>query len=178
MSKLTAGLKKEIRELIPPTIYFFFALGLIAVIRELLIEGTGLPVTTLPQLIIAALIMGKAVLLADLLPFINRYPGKPLIYNVIWKSIIYMIVATAIHYAERIIHYWGLYHGFGPANQALLENAVWRHILAIEIIIGMLVVAYCTITELERVIGGDNMRKIFFHAPPKEIVLEGGVLKS
>jgi hypothetical protein len=34
---------------------------------------------------LAALILGKAVLIADLLPFINRYPDKPLVYNVVWS---------------------------------------------------------------------------------------------
>jgi len=36
---------------------------------------------------VAALILGKALLLADMLPVINRFPDKPLIYNVTWKTI-------------------------------------------------------------------------------------------
>jgi hypothetical protein len=178
MSKFTHVLEKEIREIIPPMVYFFFALSLIAIIRRLMLEGTGLPAGTVVQLLVAALIMGKAVLLADMLPFINRYPGKPLIYNVAWKTLIYLLVASAIHYVERIIEFWRSHGSFRAANQALLDTAIWPHIVAVEIIIGILVIAYCTFTELERVLGGHNMRAIFFGHPPKEIVLEGGVLKS
>lgn len=178
MSKFTHAVKKEIDELIPPTIYFFFGLSLIAIIRGLMLEGTGLPVSSLPQIGLAALIMGKAVLLADMMPFINRYPSKPLIYNVVWKSVIYLFVATGIHYVERLIHFWRQLGSFDAANQALFDEAIWPHIAAVEIIIGILVIAYCTFTELERVLGGDNMRAIFFGHPPKQIVLEGGVLKS
>ena len=38
----------------------------------------------------AALILGKAVLLADMLPLINRYPDRPLGFNVAWKTLIYL----------------------------------------------------------------------------------------
>ena len=45
------------------------------------LKGTGIAVTTPLQVTVAALILGKAVLIADHLPWINRYPDKPLAYN-------------------------------------------------------------------------------------------------
>jgi len=49
--------------------------------RVLMLKGTGIAANTPWQVTLAALILGKAVLVADLLPFINRYPDKPLIYR-------------------------------------------------------------------------------------------------
>ena len=37
---------------------------------------------------------------------INRFPNKPLIYNVAWKTVIYWLMATLIHYVERLIDFW------------------------------------------------------------------------
>ncbi len=40
---------------------------------------------------VAALVLGKSVVIADLLSCINRYPEKPLIWNVCWKTTIYSL---------------------------------------------------------------------------------------
>ena len=52
-----------------------------------------------------ALVLRKSVLLADMLPMINRFPQRPLIYNVAWKTLIYLIVAGVIHYIEHLVDY-------------------------------------------------------------------------
>jgi hypothetical protein len=102
MSKLFAKVKEEIIAVLPPTIFFFITLHLVAIVRVLMLKGSGIAVSTPLQVTVAALILGKAVLIADLLPFINLYPHKPLIYNVVWKTTIYVLVATLVHYLERL----------------------------------------------------------------------------
>jgi hypothetical protein len=102
MNKALEKLKEEFLAVLPPTIFFFIALHIIGLVRILMTKGTGLPITSSAQIAIAALIIGKAVLLADLWPPINRFPQKPLIYNIVWKTIIYYVVASFIHYLERL----------------------------------------------------------------------------
>ena len=60
MTKLSATLKKEFLELLPPTIYFFVALHIVAFIRVLMLEGTGLKPSSSISIAVAALILGKA----------------------------------------------------------------------------------------------------------------------
>ena len=88
MSKLSTKLKEEFFKILPPTIYFFVALHLVMFIRVLMLEGTGLSPYSSASIAVAALILGKAVLIADMLPLINRFPDKPLIYNIAWKTVI------------------------------------------------------------------------------------------
>src|SRR3979411_3499643 len=97
MSKLSTKLKEEFFALLPPTIFFFVALHIVAFVRVLMLKGTGISPLSSMSVAVAALILGKAVLIADLLPMINRFPNKPLIYNVAWKTLIYLLVATLIH---------------------------------------------------------------------------------
>ena len=78
MSKLSAKIKEELVAVLPPTIFFFVALHVVAFIRVLMLKGTGISPQTSISIAVAALILGKAVLLADLLPLINRFPEKPL----------------------------------------------------------------------------------------------------
>src|SRR5271157_4123692 len=87
-------------------------LSLIALIRVLMLRGTGIPASSMVQIAVAALILGKAVVIADLLPFINRYPERPLAYNIAWKTAIYTLVAMLIHYIERLIDFWRQAGGF------------------------------------------------------------------
>jgi hypothetical protein len=115
---------------------------------------------------VAALILGKAVLIADLLPMINRFPNKPLIYNVAWKTLIYLLVATLIHYLERLVDFWRQAGGLLAGNEKLLGEIVWPHFWAIQIILFVLIVTYCTMHELVRVIGRKKVLRIFFGPMP------------
>jgi hypothetical protein len=164
MSKLSTKLKEEFFALLPPTIFFFVALHIVAFVRVLMLKGTGIsPVSTIA---VAALILGKAVLIADMLPMINRFPNKPLIYNVAWKTLIYLLAATLIHYLERLIDFWRQTGGFVAGNQKLLAEIVWPHFWAIQIILFVLIVMYCTMHELVRVIGREKVLRIFFGPLP------------
>ena len=144
MTKLSTTLKKEFFELLPPTIFFFVALHIVAFIRVLMLKGTGVAPSSSISIAVAALILGKAVLIADLLPMINRFPNKPLIYNVAWKTLIYLLMATVIHYLERLIDFWRQTGGFVAGNKELLAKIIWPHFWAIQIILLVLIVMYCT----------------------------------
>jgi hypothetical protein len=167
MGKLSAKIKEEIQALLPPTLFFFIALHLVVFVRVLILNGTGISVSTSASVTLLALILGKAVLIADLLPFINRYPDKPLVYNIAWKTAIYVVIAMLVHYLERLVDFWREAGGFIEANQKLLAEIVWPHFWAIQIFLLVLILMYCTMREIVRVIGADKMREIFFGPPRK-----------
>jgi hypothetical protein len=162
VSKLSAKLKEEFLALLPPTVFFFIALHIVALVRALMVHGTGLPVSSSAQIAMGALILGKAVLLADLLPAINRFPDKPLAYNVAWKTSIYFFIATFIHYLERLVDFWKQAGGFEAANEKLLATIVWPHFLGIQIVLLVLIFNYCMLRELGRALGSDKMITMFF----------------
>src|SRR3982751_3000921 len=87
-----------------------------------MLEGSSLKPSSSVSIAVAALILGKAVLLADMLPMINRFPDKPLIYNIAWKTLIYWLVATLIHYLERLVDFWRQTGGFAAGNRKLLAE--------------------------------------------------------
>jgi hypothetical protein len=161
-----AKLKEEFFKLLPPTIYFFVALHLVAFVRVLMLKGTGISPFGSVSIVVAALILGKAVLLADMLPLINRFPHKPLVYNVAWKTVIYLLISLVIHYLERLVDFWRQTGGFIAGNQKLLAEIVWPHFWAIQIILFVLITMYCTIHELARVLGKEKLLRIFFGPMP------------
>ena len=166
MSKASAKIREEFLQLLPPTIFFLVALSIVAVVRVLMLKGTGIPVSTPVQILVGALVLGKSVLIADLMPFINKYPDKPLAYNVAWKTAIYVFVALVIHYLERLVEFWKEAPGFVAANEKLLEAMVWPHFWAIQIVLVVLIFNYCVVHEFSRFIGAAKVREMFFGPPP------------
>ena len=159
-------LKEEFFKLLPPTIYFFVALHIVAFIRVLMLKGTGIAPSSSISIAVASLILGKAVLIADMLPMINRFPNKPLIYNVAWKTVIYLLLSAVIHYLERLIDFWRQAGSFVVGNSKLFAEIIWPHFWAIQIILFVLIAAYCMVHELVRVIGREKVLRIFFGPMP------------
>jgi hypothetical protein len=100
-----------------------------------------------------------------MLPLINRFPHKPLIYNIVWKTVIYLVISAVIHYLERLIDFWRETGGFVAGNQKLLSEIIWPHFWAIQIILFVLIAAYWMVHELVRVIKEKALR-IFFGPMP------------
>jgi len=166
MTRLPHKLKEEFLALLPPTIFFFVALHVVMLIRILMLKGTGILPLASVSAAVAALILGKAVLVADMLPIINRFPDKPLIYNVAWKTLIYLHLASLIHYLEHLLEFSRKAGSLAAGNQKLLAEIVWPHFWAIQIVLLVLILTYCMMHELSRVIGREKVLQIFFGPMP------------
>jgi hypothetical protein len=166
MHKIREKLKEEFFAILPPTIFFFVALHLVTFIRVLIAKGSHFEPLSTMSIAIASLILGKAVLIADMLPPINRYPNKPLAYNIAWKTVIYVLMASVIHYLERLIDFSRQAGGIAAGNEKLLGEIVWPHFWAVQIVLFVLILVYCTARELARVIGREKMLRLFFGPTP------------
>lgn len=171
MNTVAKKIKHEFMEMLPPTLFFLVILHVVALVRALLTQDSGISLPTAGSVTIAALVLGKSVLIANLLPFVNRFPEKPLIWNVGWKTLIYALVATLIHFLERLYDYWKDAHNLVAANHQLLVEMNWPHFIGIEILLVVLIVNYCVMAELSRVIGRRRFAAFFFgpmpHLPPE-----------
>jgi hypothetical protein len=162
MSKFGHTMKHLTLEMIPPVVFFFVSFQLLAFTRALMLKGYGIEVSTFLAATIGALVAAKVVVLADLLPFINRFPGRPLIYNIAWKTPIYFLAALLVRYLEEFIHFYRQQGGIMSANRHLLDEVIWPHFWAIQIWLMVLLLIYCTVDELTRALGRDRVRELFF----------------
>ena len=166
MHKIFEKLNEEFFAVLPPTIFFFVALHIITFVRVLIAKGSHFVPLSTASIAVASLILGKAVLISDLIRAVNRYPHKPLAYNITWKTAIYVLVASIIHYLERLIDFAREAGGVAAGNAKLLSEMEWPHFWAIEIILCLLMLVYCTAHELVRVIGKQRMLQLFFGPMP------------
>src|SRR5215467_9328254 len=165
MTKLWHTLKHEFREVLPPTIFFFITFHIVLLDRALMLREYGLHLSSIAAATVMALLVAKVVLLADMLPIINRFPEKPLIYNVVWKTAIYVVASIFAHYLEHLVPVWWRLGSFQAANEQIGSEIVWPHFWGLQIWLVVLIFLYCLARELIRVIGRDQVRKILFGAP-------------
>lgn len=161
MSNARSRLVHELKEAIPPFLYFLIAFHLVAVLRALLQQEYGIQAGTVMNATIGALIVAKVVLLADLLPIVNRFPDKPLVYNILWKTLIYQAAAIIVGYIE---HLWDAYKevgSFAAANAHMVEAVVWPHFWAVQVLMLVLFLQYTTLREFSRAVGGKRLRAMF-----------------
>ena len=105
---------------------------MIAFTRSLMLERYGIEVSTFGAATVGALVVGKVVLLTDKLPFMNRFPDRALIYNVVWKTSVYVVAALVVRYVEHILPFLIEHGSVAVANQHLLDEIVWPHFWAVQ----------------------------------------------
>jgi hypothetical protein len=159
--EMLAKIKHEMLKMVPPFIFFFVLLHAVIIIRALMIKGTGVSLNSSVSVVVASLILAKAVLIANMLPFINRYPDRPLIWNAAWKTLIYTIIACIFHFFERLYDYWKETGHLAAANRELLAHINWPQFWAIQILLFLMIGNYCMFAELSRVLGRDVLRAYF-----------------
>ncbi len=161
MSKLWHRLKHEFHEVLPPTIFFLISFHIVVLDRRLMLQQYGLPASSIFGATVAALLIFKVVLITDKFPFVNRFPDKPLICNVVWKTAIYLAASLLVHYLEHLVPVWWRIADLGAANRHVLNEIVWPHFWAVQLWLVVLIFVYSALRELVRAIGRDKVIEMF-----------------
>ena len=161
LQKVLETVKGELREVVPPMIFFFVAFNVITYTKKLMLEQYGIEFSGFVTAAVGALIVAKVVLIADEIPFINKYPGKPLIYNVAWKTVIYILVTFIVRFLEFLTPLWWKYRDVSIAVDHLLAEVKWPHFWAIQIWLFCLFFVYVSFRELARTLGEEKFFQIF-----------------
>ena len=125
MSKFFVTLKHEFITVLPPTLFFLAAFNVISLTNALLLKQHGIGVWSFAAACVGALLVGKVVLVADKLPFVNRFPNKPLIYNTLWKTAIYVAAVFVVRYVEHLIPFVIEHGSVAVAHGYLLNEVSW-----------------------------------------------------
>ena len=165
MSKFLTRAKEEFFEVLPTTVFFFFAFHVIALTNALMLREHGIDIANQAAATIGALLVAKVVLVADKLPWINKFPNKPLIYNVAWKTLIYVGGTLVVRFAEHLLPYLLDHERLDIAIRHHLSEVVWSHFWAIQIWLLVLFLVYSAGRELVRALGSERVWDIFFRPP-------------
>jgi hypothetical protein len=101
-----AFILKELREVVPPTLFFAVGFNLIVFTTDLILADYLLKVGNFIFATTAALVVGKAVLVANAMPFLRRFDRAPLIRPVLFKTLVYWLVVFVVRFLEKLIEYF------------------------------------------------------------------------
>ncbi len=160
--KLFRSIKNDLFEILPPMIFFFIAFSLILVTKQLILREYGISWTGFGAAFIGSYLIGKVVLIVDKLAFINRFPGRRLIWKASWKCLIYLLAAVLVQYVEHIVPLLLRQKGIMEANRLFLSETVWPHFWLVQMWVTALFFVYCAMRELVRVIGSDKVVLMLF----------------
>jgi hypothetical protein len=94
--RIGAWILREWLEMLPPTIFFFIGFNFIVFTTNLLVAQYLVAVSNFMLATLVALVVGKAVLVADKLPFLTRYDRAPLIQPILFKTAVYWVAVFLI----------------------------------------------------------------------------------
>src|SRR5436189_6249539 len=84
-------LRREFREILPPTLFFFVGFNLILLTKRLILEQYLIQYAGFLIATTTALLVGKSVLVANAMRFLRRFDNAPLVYPVMFKALVYTI---------------------------------------------------------------------------------------
>ena len=152
----------QVKHVLPPTIFFFVGFNLILWTKRLILEEHGVEFSGFLTATLAALLVGKAVLVTDKLPFMRRFEGAPLIQPILFKSAIYWLCVFMVRLAEGLVHFLAAGGVIADFPTHLVEHFSWPRFLSIQVWLMVLFLVYVTTHELNMLIGDGELYRLFF----------------
>jgi len=170
--RVGAKLLHELRSALPPTIFFFVGFNFIVLTTNLLVADYATAVSNFMLATLGALVVGKAVITANAMPFLTRFDRAPLILPILFKTAVYWVAVFFARLAERFVHF-ALVDGHPPGEFAtyLVSTFSWTRFVAISLWILVLFLIYVTATEFSQLFGPAEMRRLLFAYRPSELQL-------
>ena len=162
MHKILGKIKEELLEILPAFIFFFAMFHILVVTRALALKQYGITANASAVALIGALVVAKVILIADRIPFLNTYPKKPLIWNVVTKAGVFTAIAFIFLIIEELIRQARHFGGLSNALASFGDNIIWPVFCIRVMWLAVLLLFYCAAVELFRVIGARKAFEIFF----------------
>ena len=170
--RVGAFLLREFLEILPPTIFFLIGFNLIVLTTNLILADYGAQLTGFLIATTSALVVAKAVLVANAMPAIRRYDRAPLIRPILFKTVFYWAAVFIVRALEHWVRYrFGGDYVFGGFVPHVVANFSWDRFIAIQLWIFVLFLVYVTASEFNRLFGHGELRRILFTYRPSELQL-------
>jgi hypothetical protein len=153
----------EMKRYLVVVLFLFFFFAGFATYRRFILASYEIDYVEYGWALIKALVLGKVILIGQLLHLGERFHDRPLILSTLWKTLIFGLFIAAFAVLERVvgafIHHRPLADEFsfsGPDGYELLARIPLQVVALIPLFAFM---------ELGRVLGEDRLEALFLHGP-------------
>jgi hypothetical protein len=147
-------LLREFVEILPPTIFFIIGFNLIVLTTNLILADYGAQFASFMLATAGALIVAKALLVANAMPVIRHFDRAPLIRPILFKTGFYWMAVLIV----RLLEHWVQYrfsgdYLFGGFVRHAIASFSWDRLVASQLWILVLFLIYVTAAELNHLFG-------------------------
>jgi hypothetical protein len=152
-----------------PTIFFAISFNLIVLTTNLILRDYLLHLGSFMLAVTAALVVGKAVLVADQMPFLHRFDTAPLIRPILFKAVVYWAFVLVARLLERVIGYLFAHGSLAGFSTYFVRQFSWNRFAAVQIWIFVLFLVYVTASELNTLFGDGELGRVLFRHQSSEL---------
>jgi hypothetical protein len=144
-------------------LYLWLVFGLLAIHQSIILSQYQIDYRSHGLAFLNALVFAKVMLVAEDLRLGDRFNDKPLIYPVLFKSLLFAITLICFHIVEHTLI--GMWHGQSVA-ESLSEIGAnkLRGILSFSMIATVALIPFFILREISRTIGKDKFWSLFFRS--------------
>jgi hypothetical protein len=160
----TQRLIEEIKRFIGITIYLWIVIGLLVLHEYVILAQYKINYQFYGFAIINALVLAKVMLIAEDMHLADRFKAKPLVYPILYKSVIFSVAFILAHVVEEFIV--NLVKD-KPISESVTSvgGGSLSGILAVEVIIAVALIPFFAFKEVGRAIGERKLYSLLFFAP-------------
>jgi hypothetical protein len=161
VNRIGAIVAREVREALPATIFFLFLFHLIGLTKAVSLDDYSITALRAGGATVGALIVAKAILVVEALPMARLSSGMRILH-VLWKTLLYGVVALLFRLIEEFIALASKHGGLVSAARAMYSEVSWPlfAVLTLWILGGLLL--YCLASELVEAVGREKVKEILF----------------
>jgi hypothetical protein len=159
-------------EMAPPVAFFFTAFLLMGVIFKLLVTQYSIQFTAFTKAAVAALIVGKVILLIDWAESGRDFGSHRRIVVIACQTFVYAFTVATLGIGERILEAAHKAHSLREGFDMVIANAHFDRFIGLVILISLIVFVYLVLQEIERAMGQGALYRLLFKLP--DPISEGG----
>jgi hypothetical protein len=159
--RLIAFVVREVKEALPAIIFFAIGFNLIELTTQLLLDQYMIQFANYTLATLGALHVGKAVLVADALPFFCRFDTEPLIQPILFKTFIYWLTVALFKFLERVVEYLIGGGRLRDVPEFVSMHFFWSQFAEVQIWVFVLFLTYATAADLGALFGEGEILMIF-----------------
>ena len=148
---------------------FLSAFNFVVFTTNLLLADYAIAMSSFMLATVAALVVGKAVLVANAMPLLRRYDRAPLLRPILFKTAFYWVVVFPRLF-EQFVEF--VREGGAPDFILHLQTTFsWHRFFAISVWVFVLFLIYVTASEFSHLFGSGELRRLFFTSRPSDLQL-------
>src|SRR5262249_12932092 len=153
----------EMKRYLVMVVFLFFFFGAFTAYRRLILASYEIDYVDYGWALIKALVLGKVILIGELLHVGERFEERPLIVSTLWKTLMFGLLILAFGVLERRVGAWihtrtvlEDFNFAGPDGYELLARIPLQVVALVPLF---------AFRELGRVLGEERLEALFFRGP-------------